>query len=326
MKYSHIIGVDISKAHLDIALMNAQNDVQLARCPNLEAEIVTLLKELSLCPQHTLICAEYTGMYSYNLLQAADALGIDLWLEHPAQIKASTGIQRGKNDPLDAQRIAEYARRFRDRVRLVGESNPVLEQMRLLISERRLMVSNRATYKAQLSDQGLHMSKELFAQKAQRLLALIAVFDQQIAQVEQHIEQLIIQDPVLEQQYQLLQTVPGVGPRLAVYMLVSTYGFTRITNARKLCCHAGVAPFVYHSGINTHTRARISHRADKQLKRLLHLAALSVVARPGELRTYYQRKVEEGKPKMSVINAVRSKLVHRMFSVIKRQEPYALNY
>lgn len=285
MKYSHIIGVDISKAHLDLALLVPQKSMQLAHCPNTESELTTALMELVACPAQTLLCAEYTGMYSYSLFQACDALGIDLWLEHPAQIKASMGLQRGKNDPLDAQRIAEYALRFSDRARPVGAKNAVLEQLRLLISERRLLVANRATYKAQLGDQAHHMPQELFAQKALRLRTLIAAFDEQITQIEAHIEQLIPQDPILGDQYQLLQTVPGVGPRLAVYMLVSTYGFTRITHARKLCCHAGVAPFSYHSGISTHSRARVSHRADKQLKCLLHLAALSVVARPGELHT-----------------------------------------
>lgn len=265
-------------------------------------------------------------MYCYNLLLACQRLGIDLWLEHPAQIKYSNGMQRGKNDPLDAQRIATYAQRFCDRARLVSTEQDGVEHLRYLISERRLLVADCAKYKAQLSDQRGHMPEAIFEQKALRLAALIASFDAQIAKIERQIEDLIGQTPVLHEHYTLMQTIPGVGPRLAEYMLVATGGFRTICSPRKLCCHAGIAPFTYHSGKNIHSRARVSHRADKQLKTLLHLAALSVIARPGELQTYYKRKVEEGKPKMSVINAVRSKLVHRIFSVVNRQQPYVLDY
>lgn len=273
-----------------------------------------------------LICAEHTGMYSYNLLQAAAELGVPVWLEHPTQLKLSSGLQRGKDDVLDAGRIAEYARRFADRARLYRLGEESVEQLRYLISERRLLVADRAKYKALLSDQKSHMPESVYQEKALRLQALICCYDQQIQQVEQRMEQLIASHQLLSRQNELLQSIPGVGPQLARYILVATGGFTRITNARKLCCHAGIAPFSYHSGENTKSKARVSHRADKQLKSLLHMAALSTIRSPGELQDYYHRKVEEGKPKMSVINAVRSKLVHRMFAVIKKDRKYTLRY
>lgn len=327
MAYSHFIGVDISKSHLDFAhLCSQQPSFAIEPCSNTQNAIIKALQPLLGSLSKVLVCAEFTGMYSYNLMLACQNLNIDLWLENPAQIKHSTGIQRGKNDPLDARRIAEYAQRFTDRVRLVGVEQKSMEHLRCLISERRLLVADRAKYKAQLGDQQGHMPQELFEQKALRLRRLIASFDEPIAQIEQQIQTCITASSELDTHYKLLQSVPGVGPRLALHMLLATGAFSKITDPRKLCCHAGIAPFAYHSGINTSSRARVSHKADKQLKSLLHLAALSVVARPGELQTYYRRKVEQGKPKMSALNAVRSKLVHRMFSVVKRQQPYSLTY
>ncbi|WP_229310869.1 hypothetical protein [Larkinella arboricola] len=62
----------------------------------------------------------------------------------------------------------------------------------------------------------------------------------------------------------------------------------------------------------------MSHQARKRLKALFHLAAMAVIRSKGELQTYYQRKVNEGKNKMLVLNAVRNKLVHRVFAVVRR--------
>lgn len=325
MKYSYFAGIDISKNHLDFELLSTGKLLEQCRCKNSTKHIKEVLQGFGIQQlSELLICAEHTGMYSYNLLQAAGELGIAVWLEHPTQLILSSGLQRGKDDEIDAGRIAEYARRFSDRARLYHLGEESVEQLRYLISERRLLVTGRAKYKALLSDQKAHMPQQVYQEKALRLQALICCYDQQIQQVEQRMEQVIISHRVLSRQNELLQSIPGVGVQLAGYMLVATGGFTRITNPRKLCCHAGIAPFRYHSGENTHSKARVSHRADKQLKSLLHMAALSAIRSQGELKDYYHRKVEEGKPKMSVINAVRSKLVHRMFAVIKKDKKYTL--
>lgn len=73
-------------------------------------------------------------------------------------------------------------------------------------------------------------------------------------------------------------------------------------------------------------KSRVHFIANRKIKSLLHMAALSAVAFNEELKTYYKRKVQEGKNKMSVLNAVRFKLICRIFSVVKRGELYQLNY
>ena len=324
MNYSYFCGIDISKQHLDFCLLDACGlIVREQRCSNCPGEIAELVEKLPVDDTgQVLFCAEHTGMYGYGLGKVAGEQSLALWMEHPAQIKACSGVQRGKTDPADATRIARYARRYRDRAVLAQPEPRQIEQLRYLQSERVLMVADRAKYKGQLTDQQSHMDPGAYADKAVRLAAIIAVFDEQIALIDQKIEHLLQADPVLARQNRLLQSVPGVGPRLALAMIVLTGGFTRFTGPRAFCCYSGVAPFVWHSGAQTQSRGRVSHRADKRIKSLLHMGALAAVGRAGELQDYYRRKCEEGKPKMSVINAVRSKLVHRMFAVIKRGQPY----
>lgn len=324
MNYSYFCGIDISKQHLDFCLLDASGHiVREHRCSNRPSEIAELVATLPVGDTgQVLFCAEHTGMYGYGLGKVAADQSLALWMEHPAQIKACSGVQRGKTDPADATRIAQYAQRYRDRAALVQPESRQIEQLRYLQSERVLLVADRAKYKGQLTDQHPHMDPRAYADKSDRLEAIVAVFDEQIAQIDRRIAELLQADPVLGQQNKLLQSIPGVGPRLALAMIVLTGGFTRFENPRAFCCYSGVAPFVWHSGTQTQSRGRVSHRADKRIKSLLHMGALSAVGCAGELRDYYRRKCQEGKPKMSVINAVRSKLVHRMFAVIKRGQPY----
>jgi transposase len=324
MNYSYIAGIDISKYHLDLCLIDTNQTIcSQLRCPNNASAIRETLQQLPVEDTScVLLCAEHTGMYGYHLNQVAHELEMDLWMEHPAQIKASGGLQRGKSDPVDSFRIASYGLRYCDKAKLVSPDSESLQQLAHLQSERALLVADRAKYKGQLRDQKDHMHPRAYQDKSVRLKALITAFDRQIEAIDERIEQLVSEDSTLERQNRLLQSVPGVGPRVALAMIVATKAFTCFESPRAFCCYSGVAPFTWHSGNNTHSRARVSHRADKRIKSLLHLGAMAAIKRPGDLQDYYRRKCEEGKAKMSVLNAVRSKLVHRMFAVIKRNEYY----
>ncbi|WPO36742.1 transposase [Flammeovirgaceae bacterium SG7u.111] len=80
------------------------------------------------------------------------------------------------------------------------------------------------------------------------------------------------------------------------------------------------------TALSIRSRNKVSQKANKGLKKIFHMAALSTLRTDGELRKYYDRKVEEGKHKMSVINAIRSKLVHRIFAVINQNRKYEKIY
>jgi transposase len=327
-----IIGIDVSKEKLDFCLQKGEKVAQELELPNtvqdIKGTLKAVLKEQQCELSEVLLCAEYTGQYTYPLCCASQALGLDLWLENPAQIKHSSGVQRGKSDRLDARKIAAYASRFQDRVRLFSLPEESIASLKLLVSERDMYVSDKGKYQGQLTDQKRFMSKEAYAKKSRRLKRQLRELEASIAEVEQEIEQLIAADPTLARQHQLLCSIDGVGERTAVKMIVATNAFKDFDDPRKFCCHAGVAPFRYTSGSSIRSPNRVSHRADKSVKTLLHMAALAVAtrAKSGELREYYQRKVAEGKNKMSVLNAVRAKLVLRMFAVIRKNAVYEKNY
>jgi hypothetical protein len=130
------------------------------------------------------------------------------------------------------------------------------------------------------------------------------------------------QDPIMKKQYELLLSIPRVGPVLAAYLLAATELFTRMWNGRQLACHAGVAPHEHTSGSSIRGRSRVSHHADKRLKSLLHMSALGMIQCDNELAVYYRRKLAEGKHPMSVLNAVRCKILLRVCAVIREGRPY----
>ena len=151
---------------------------------------------------------------------------------------------------------------------------------------------------------------------------LIQQLNEQIKALETEIKQLIKEDITLKRLDGQLRSIPGVGYILSWNILVKTNEFKTINDPRKLACYAGVAPFSKTSGVSVFGKSRVSVFADKSLKKLLHLAAMSAIRLNNDLRVFYQRKVEEGKNKMSVLNAVRNKIIHIIFAVVKNQTFY----
>ena len=329
MTYSTVIGIDVSKKKLDLAVLSDAAKPEYYLCENTITAITKALNSLFKNVEDTsevLICAEHTSIYTYCLIQVCKKLSLQLWLENPVEIKLSSGVQRGKNDKVDAYRIATYARRFTDKVRLYAYTDETVDQLRHLFHEREKLVGVRSMEKAQLSDQKGYMDTKSYQRKAKRLRDHIKRLTGYIKEIEVEMATLIKSDDGLQSKYDQMMSIDGIGPQTTLYVLVSTKGFTRFTTAKKFCCHAGVAPFAYTSGTSKVSRWHVSNRADKKLKRLLHLAAMSAIKMDGEMKEYYERKVAEGKNAMSVINAVRAKLVHRIYAVVKQNRKYEKNY
>ena len=91
-----------------------------------------------------------------------------------------------------------------------------------------------------------------------------------------------------------MMSIIGIGRNTALATIIATGNFTRFDNPRKFACHAGCAPFRYESGTSINSKNKVSNRANKNLKRIFHMAALSTLRTKGEFRQYFDRKVEGG--------------------------------
>lgn len=327
MKFTHFIGIDVSKDSLQWALATAAAEIIAEhKTPNKTVAITRVITswvgnyelELISC----LFCLEPTGPYSHQLKQTLLSLEANVWEASSLSIHLSKGLVRGKSDPLDARQIALYALRYQDQVRLLSHGNIHIDHLSHLLRLRQLLVEDRSKYRQRLGELSRSWDREVAPLLTKSHSLVITQMETQIKEIEQRIDQLLTEDKDLRVQFELLQSIEGIGPILAVSLIVITQGFTRFKNPRKLACYAGVVPFEYSSGRQVFTRRKISNRANKELKKKLHMAAMAAIRSRGDLQRYYERKTREGKPKMSVLNAVRNKLIHRMYAVIKRGTPY----
>jgi transposase len=318
MKEILLVGVDVSKIILDIFIKPAELSMTIT---NDQKGFMTWWAEMNkvLTPEtKVMVVMEHTGLYSLQFETFLRKTGIDYCKIPALEIKRSLGMTRGKNDKIDAGRIAGYGWLRRNILRADPLIEKSIDELKQLLNLRLKLVRDRAGYINRIKEMkaadclvGLEQQKRIIAFYAQEILILDVAIKAHIAA---HAE--------LQKTYDLLLSIKGIGPVIAAYMISNTHNFKRFSSARKFNCYAGIAPFNYQSGTSIKGRSRVSHLANKDTKTLLNLAATCAIRCDEELKTYYERKVSEGKNKMSCINAVRAKMVARMFAVVKRQSPY----
>jgi transposase len=318
MQNQTIIGIDVSSATLDICVSNHQqcsfvidNDVKA---------IVNFFKVYS--KRDLIIGMENTGRYNWALYEALKETSHKVFVISPLHLKKSMGLVRGKNDKIDAVRIAAFIKKNHADLPQWKPSSQTIQKLKILLTERNSRIKSKRQLLKQQYDYAkmkhLHIDKYLNNLNKQQL----TLINKQIIMIEAEIEILIKADEQMHNQAKLIRSVPGAGKVLCWMMLAKTEGFTSITEPRKMACYSGVVPFSNQSGTSLRGKQRLSPYADKAVKTVLHMAAMSAIRLKNDLREYYLRKIADGKNKMSALNAVRNKIVHRIFAVIKNQQPY----
>ena len=250
----------------------------------------------------------------------------DTWVENAIAIKRSLGLVRGKNDRIDAERIALYAMRFQDKCTLWKPPRAIVAKLKYFCGLRSRLIENKKRLMVPLKESMLFIAKK--DQKELERVNKEAIEDtaKKIKHIEKCIETLLTNDPKLTHMTKLLTSVDGVGIQIATAFIVATNEFKNVQKGRSLACYAGVAPFEHSSGTSVRGRSRVSPYANKTLKALMHMGALSAIQHSEEFRAYYERKVKEGKPKLAVINAVKNKQILRMYACVRDNRMYKKNY
>jgi len=329
-QWSYFVGIDISKDELDIALLKDDTFLFHQEYKNETKDIAQAIKILKQIPgfkiAKAIFCMEDTGIYNNHLVEFLVKIKASIVVENGLRIKRTLGMVRGKSDKTDAIRIAEYASRFRGDLVLLSAKRPVLQQLSDLLSLRSKLVVMSDALGVRLKEQSGFKKKALHEASVVLCKDSVQALKGDIAKVERSIDRLFKADESLNRMHGLITSIPGVGMITATQIIVSTNEFKNFSSAKKFACYAGVAPFLNESGKSI-GKARISKMANQKIKRLLHLCAMTAITRDGEIKAYYQRKVEgEGKSKMSVLNAVRNKLVLRIFACVKANRPFEKNY
>ena len=150
------------------------------------------------------------------------------------------------------------------------------------------------------------------------LLAQIELLEQQREQVDATLATLMGQIP------QHITSIPGIGPATGAAIVAEIGDVNRFDSAEKLVAYAGIDPSVYQTGQFQASEAHMSKRGSPYLRHALWLAASVTVKHDPQLKAYYQRKREEGKPHGAALGAVCRKLLARVYVVLKEQRPYVV--
>jgi transposase len=240
-------------------------------------------------------------------------------------IKRSLGITRGKNDKVDAARIAQYGEEKYKTIQVSKPWNKAIMQLKELLGLRKRIVREKASYIVTLKER-----RHMFPESKQD--SLCKILETKIKQNEKLIDQLdkelldFLEGHLeIKTNYELLISIRGIGMVNALMTIGYTENFECFPNARSYAVYVGVVPFDYSSGTSIRGRKKVSPIANKELKQELTQAARSAIQWDPELREYALRKMNN-KCYNVVLNNVKFKLILRMFAVVKKQSKYVDNY
>lgn len=328
------MGMDVSKLWVDISLMcvinHEKQPLVIERFDNDHAGMRVLGKWLKkqkvTFDQNSLLVIENTGIYHRLVWEYCSSQGLPLYIGNATHIKWSFGIARGKNDKIDSKRLCGYAFKNAEELKATPVLNPVFLKLKDLMTARSRLLAQKNSIKVYLRELKLSNSKETQQLLEQAHQAALEGITTSLKTVEKQIHGMIQQDVAIKNNYELLRSVPGIGHLTAVYLICCTNNFVCKITGKQLASYAGVAPFSNSSGTSIKGRDKVHKMANKDLKKLLHMGAISAITHYPEFKVYYERKVKEGKHEQSVINAIRSKIALRAIAVINNQEKYVDRY
>ena len=333
MKKQFFIGADVAKLTFDatvlIVIDHVKQPSDTMRFDNNASGLKAFekwLKSLGVTFHvNSILVIENTGIYHRSLWQFCSKKNLPIHIGNAAHIKWSFGIARGKNDKIDSIRLANYAYKEKDELQHTPILNPViihLKDMWTARSKIQSQLNSMRTYLTELkgvSDKATHAILEKAHKEA------IDGMSRSLKLIETEIKNIIKENEELKKNYDLLITVPGIGRWIATYLIGCTCNFAAKISGKQLACYAGVVPFENTSGTSIKRKPKVHKMANKELKKLLYMGAMSAVQYNVEFKKYYERKLQEGKPFLSVVNAVKNKIILRAAAVVNNQRAYVDN-
>jgi len=315
-----VYGIDLSMEKFDVNFIDAKGKEKEKEVKN---GVVSISKFLSSVPKDSILCAEHTGAYGDLLVYLCNQVNVPIALVPGYTIKHSLGLLKGKSDPMDSRRIREYGERFTDKLVHTEYAEENIAELRQLYTFRHQLVKSRQALLTSDTGRG-HLPMQSI-RVHNHIQTVLTGLDKEIASVEEEIEKLIKAYQDLNENYELVTSIIGIGPVIATDLLIKTGNFKTINTARKAASYAGVCPFPNTSGKMV-GKSKTSPFADKKLKSLLYMGAKSAVKHNKEYRLYYQKKQLEGKPHYLIMNNISNKMLRTIYSVVKNKTPYSQDH
>lgn len=328
------LGIDVSKLTFDVALMvvtkvqkqpivtsKFSNDA-----PGLKNFKVWLDDRQVSFDANSLLVIENTGIYHRLIWNFCSTYLLPVFIGNAANLKWSFGIARGKNDKVDSMRLCDYAYKNREDIKPTTGLNKVLITLKDLLSNRSKLLKLKNAIKQTLNELKTSNDKSTQALMEKLNKSALDGLKNSIKQMDAELIKIVKQDPLILSNYNFMLSVPGIGKITATFIICCTNNFAVKVSGKQLANYAGVVPFDNTSGTSIKGKSRVHFMANKELKSLLTMGALSAIQVYPEFTDYYERKIKEGKKHLQVINAIKNKMLLRVASVVNHQKDYVDNY
>ena len=329
-----VIGIDISKEKIDATAIDVR-DSQLG-VVKLDYQVYEnrpmgyrrmlvwarhLIKGIGL--EDVLFCCETTGGYDRCLCDYVYAKGLDIWREGALQIKRSMGVRKGKDDKADSLMIAEYAMRHIDKAVIYETPDEKVRELKALFLYRHKLVQERTEKKVRASELKATAAKSDSMRFIVRdAMRNVRALDKSIRDCEKQIQALIDSDENLKLNYDHIVSTPGISIVNATAFIAYSNNFRSINTANKIASYWGCASFRERSGTSVDKKAYVRCYSSSLLKATLTQAAECTIKEHGIYHDYYLRLKAEGKPYGVIVNNVRNKLIHLVFSLVTNDMDY----
>jgi len=322
-KFNLYVGIDIGKNVLDVAIGKNENEIVFYKFSNDVkgiGSLLSLIAEYKVRENEVLICCEHTGVYLNKLAFAVQSTECVLWVIHPLLLKHySTEINRYKTDKADAKKIMTYALLNQSKAQQFKLLEHDSQLLRDLFTARKQLLQTRTQY---LNRKDASKQKVLVHGLTDLINETIIKFlNDLISELNKEIKRTIASNPKISKLYQILISIPGIGPVIAQHFLFVTDCFEKIKDWKAFACYIGTAPNANDSGIRK-GRARVSKHSYKPLKADLNQGMVSLI-RPGQFfHEYYKYLISINRHHLYILNKFKNLIIKTTFVLIKKQSEF----
>ena len=320
MDKTEVCGVEVSARELVVALGEEQGGTRLRRFANSAVGHRALLRALQRLGKVRVVL-EATGMYGLDVaLALSTEESIELMVAIPRAVRhfAQAMMQRSKNDQLDAVVLREFAARMPFR----KWARPTENTLALWAIARRLeaLTAQRAAEKNRRH--AAQLSQAVPRVVRREIASSLRFLERSIVRLQSEARRRISADVQLERRYELLCSIPGVGPVSAMHTLGELALLPEDRDVRQWVAYAGLDPRECSSGASVRKRVRISKVGNRHLRRALYMPALVASRRQPQVREFYERLQKRGKNKLQALLAVARKLLHAIYGMFRTLQPF----
>jgi transposase len=304
---SVVVGIDVSKDRLDIAILPGGGAFILARdADGLEALVARLQK---LAPQA--VALEATGGYETVVAATLGAAGLPVVVVNPAQVRAFGRAlgQRAKTDPIDARLIARFTAMTQPQIRPLPDA--ATQHLADLVARRRQIIAMMVAERQRRARATPRLCRSI-----DRLLRALQA---ELSAIDRQIDDDVRASPAWREQENLLASVPGVGPTIARTLIAELPELGRL-DRRAIAALAGLAPWTRQSG-QWKGRSYIGG-GRASVRAVLHMGAVTASRHNPPLKAFRDRLIAAGKPKMVALVAVARKLLTILNAIIRTKQPW----